>query len=122
MQAKYNLGTRFDEAIKIAKDIVARDPKHIESVAFLATLYMKDKKFKDAISLLDTALKNNQNNENLNKLLALALVVNKDYERAEVIYKDFLERNPDNISSYNNLAAFYNQTEDKVKAEATLRA
>ncbi len=111
-----------DEAINIAKDIVSRDSKHIESIAFLATLYMKDKKFEDAISLLDTALKNNQNNESLNKLLALVLVANKDYGRAEVIYKDFLERNPDNSASYNNLAAFYNQTDDKVKAEATLRA
>ena len=111
-----------DEAINIAKDIVSRDSKHIESITFLATLYMKDKKFEDAISLLDTALKNNQNNESLNKLLALVLVANKDYGRAEVIYKDFLERNPDNSASYNNLAAFYNQTDDKVKAEATLRA
>jgi tetratricopeptide (TPR) repeat protein len=112
----------IDEAIKIAKDIVARDSTHIESTAFLATLYMKEKKNKETIELLDTALKNNPNNENLNKLLALALVVNKDYQRAEVIYKDFLERNPDNSSSYNNLAAFYNQTGDKVKAEETLRA
>ena len=111
-----------DEAIKIAKTIVAQDSKHIESVAFLATLYMRDKKNKEAISLLDTALNNNQNNESLNKLLALVLVANKDYGRAEIIYKDFLERNPDNSSSYNNLAAFYNQTDDKVKAEETLRA
>ena len=111
-----------DEAINIAKNIVAQDPRHIESIAFLATLYMKDKKNKDAISLLDTALTNNQNNESLNKLLALALVANKDYGRAEAIYKDFLERNPDNISSYNNLAAFYHQTDDKTKAEQTLRA
>ncbi len=111
-----------DEAIKIAKTIVAQDDKHIESIAFLATLYLRDKKNTEAINLLDSALKNNQNNESLNKLLALALVTNKEYKRAEVIYKDFLERNPDNVSSYNNLAAFYNQTDDKVKAEETLRA
>lgn len=111
-----------DEAINIAKNIVTQDPNHIESIAFLATLYMKDKKNEDAISLLDKALKNNQNNENLNKLLALALVANKDYARAEAIYKDFLERNPDISASYNNLAAFYHQTDDKTKAEETLRA
>lgn len=110
------------EAIKITKDIVARDPGHIDSVAFLATLYIKDKKVTEAISLLDASLKTNQNNEQLNKLLASALLVNKDYERAEVIYKGFLERNPDSPTSYNNLAAFYNQTDDKAKAEQTLRA
>jgi len=111
-----------DEAINIIKSITVRDVGHIESVLTLASLYIKDKKATDAIDLLDTALKNNKNNEQLNKLLALALVANKNYERAEVIYKDFLERNPDNSSSYNNLASFYNQTDDKAKAEDILRA
>ena len=57
--------------------------------------------------MLDAGIKNNQNNEQLSRLLATALVNNKEYERAEEIYKKFLERNPDNVASYNNLAAFY---------------
>ncbi len=111
-----------DEGMKIIKDITIRDIGHTESVLILASLYIKDNKASDAISLLDSALKNNKNNEQLNKLLASALVANKDYNRAEIIYKDFLERNSESSASYNNLAAFYNQTGNKVKAENILRA
>ncbi len=111
-----------DEGMKIIKDITVRDIGHTESALILASLYIKENKASDAINLLDAALKNNKNNEQLKKLLASALVVNKDYERAEVIYKKFLERNPGNSSNYNSLAAFYNQTGDKTKAEDVLRA
>lgn len=109
-------------AIAVTQDIVAKNPNHTESVAYLATLYMQENKLTDAINLLDTALKKNENNEYLNKLLAVALRNNKEYDRAEVIYKNFLERNPDNSIGYNNLATFYNQTDNKIKAEETLRA
>lgn len=109
------------DAIVLAKDVVTKDPAHVEGAAFLASSYLKYNKKAEAINTLDNALKHNQNNELLNKLLASVLVKDKDYERAEVIYKKFLERNPDSASSYNNLAIFYIQTGDKVKAEETLR-
>lgn len=111
-----------EEAITIVKDIINRDINHTDSVKFLASLYLNQKKNDDAIKVLDAAIKNNQNDEKLNKLLALALVANNDYDRAEIIYKDFLERNPDSSAIYNNLAGFYNLTGDKVKAEKILRA
>ncbi len=111
-----------DEAVKITKNIIAQNSGHIESVVFLASLYLRDNKIREAINLLDTTLKNNENNEKLNQLLVLALVAAKDFERAEILYKDFVQRNPDNSASYNNLAAFYNQINDKAKAEAALRA
>jgi len=111
-----------DEAITIAKNIVVQDSNHIDSVTFLVALYVQDKKLNDAINVLDAALKNNKNNQKLNKLLASVLVANKDYERAEILYKSFLEKNPNSSSSYNNLAAFYNQMDDKTKAEKILRA
>jgi len=110
-----------EESIGIAKTIVSQNPNHIESVAFLASLYVKDKNEEEAIKVLDVALKNNQDNERLNKLLATVLVANKDYGRAESMYKDFLERNPDSSTSYNNLAAFYNEIEKQTKAKKTLR-
>ena len=111
-----------DAAIMIVKNIISQDPGHVESVAFLSSLYVKDKKLTNAIGVLDAALKINKNNQRLNKLLASALVANKDYKRAEVLYKNFLEKNPGSRLSYNNLAAFYNQMGNKVKAEEVLRA
>lgn len=110
------------QAIDIVKDVLTKNPNHIESIAFLVSLYGKENKLKEAINLLDASLKDNENNETLNNLLAVVLLSNKEYERAEVIYKNFLERNPDNKKSYNNLAAFYNKSGNKVKAEETLRA
>ena len=85
-------------------------------------MYIGEKNTSDAIKVLEAGLKVNQENEQMNRLLALLLINDKDYERAEVIYKNFLERNPDSIASYNNLAAFYHQTDDKTKAEEILRA
>lgn len=116
---------KTSEAIEITESIIARDPGHVDSIAFLVALYLKDKKVTEAIDLLDTGIKNNENNENneqLNRLLAATLLSIKDYERAEVIYKSFLERNPDSIASYNNLAALYNEIDKKDKAEEILRA
>ena len=115
-------GNKLNEAITIAKNIVDSDSNNTESIAFLSALYMKEKNFTDAIKVLDAGIKNNQDNERLSKLLATALINNKENERAEEIYKKFLERNPDNVASYNNLAVFYNLTENKVKAETILRA
>ena len=103
------------------KNIITQNPDHIESISFLSTLYIKDKNFKEAINLLDDTLKNNQNDAKLNKLLAIALVAGKDYDRAEVIYKKFLEENPNSSSGYINLAGFYTHTGDVDKAEETLR-
>lgn len=113
---------KTSEAIEIAESIIARDPGHIDSLAFLVALYLKDKKVTEAIDLLDMGIKNNENSEQLNRSLAVILLSNKDYERAEVIYKSFLEMNPDAIASYNNLAFFYNQIDKKDKAEEILRA
>lgn len=110
------------QAMDIVKSILAKDPNHIESIAFLSSLYGREDNLEAAIELLDTSLKNNKNNEKLSSLLAVALISNKEYERAEVIYKDFLTRNPDNKAGYDNLAAFYNQSGNKVKAEEILRA
>lgn len=115
-------GNDVDQAITIVEDVISQNPSHVESVTFLASLYVKEKKLTNAINVLDNALKINENNQRLNKSLASILVANKDFERAEILYKEFLEKNPDASSNYNNLAAFYNRTGDKVKAEKTLRA
>ena len=111
-----------DKAIKIVKDIIARDSKYVEGVIFLALMHIDAGDHSAAIDLLDTVSKDEKNNEELNKLLASALMLNKDYDRAELLYKDFLDRNPDSSSSYNNLASFYNATGDFAKAEGIFLA
>lgn len=110
------------EALQIAEKINAKDPGHVDTVSFLATLYVNEKRMDDSVAVLEKSLTINPENEELNKLMALIYVKNKNYDKAEVLYVKFLERNPDNPASYNNLAAFYNQSGDKVKAVKTLRA
>ncbi len=110
------------EAIKIAQDVVAKHPGHVDATTFLASLYISENRVSDAVVLVDNALSNNKDNERLNRYLVLVLVKNKDFDRAEALYIKFMKRNPDSASSYNNLAAFYNQTDNKTKAEKILRA
>lgn len=109
------------QAITISKDVIAKNSGHIEGAKFLATLYVSENKNVDAINVLDNTLKLNQNNEQLNRLLAVILMKNKNFDRAEGIYKKFLENNPDNVTSYNNLVAFYIQADRKGEAEKMLR-
>ena len=109
------------EVIELVGGIVAENPGHIEGSAFLATLHIKNKNNKEAINVLDAAIDKNKNNEKLTNLLAQILVADKKYERAEAIYKQFLEENPDGSVSYNRLAAFYARIKEDNKAEEILR-
>jgi len=111
---------KTSEALELTEAIVSREPGHVESVTFLATLYLKEDDDLKTIDILDAALKENKNNETLKKLLAVVLLKNKNYDRAEQMFKTYLDRHPDIAESYNNLAIFYNQIDDKEKAEATL--
>jgi len=114
--------SKVEEAIAISKQVVESAPEYIDGVTFLATLYFKDKRSQKAIKLLEESLLVNQENETLNRLLGLILVNAKEYDRAEVIYKALLEKQPNSRNSYNTLALFYNEAKDEAKAEQTLRA
>ena len=81
-------------AIKIAKNVVAKQPGHVDGAIYLAMLYAREDNAVGAIEVLENSLKINLDNEVLNKNLAAILVKNKEFDRAEVIYKSFLERNP----------------------------
>ncbi len=109
------------EVIELVEGIVEDNPGHIEGSAFLATLHIKNKNNKEAINVLDVAIDKNKNNEKLTNLLAQVLMADKKYERAEAIYKQFLEENPDGSVSYNRLAAFYARIKEDNKAEEILR-
>jgi len=111
---------KTNEALELTEAIVSREPGHVESVTFLATLYLKEDDVSKTIDVLDAALKENKNNETLKKLLAVVLLKNKNYDRAEQMFKTYLDRHPDIAESYNNLAIFYNQIDDKEKTEAIL--
>ncbi len=113
---------KLKESIAMTENIVASNLKHLEGIAFLATLYMENGNIIGAIEALDAGIENNQNNEQLSKLLALALVKNKEFKRAEEIYVKFLENKPESSAGYNNLAAFYVHTDNQIKAKETLRA
>ena len=88
----------------------------------MATLHIRNKNNKKAIDVLDAALDKNKNNGKLNNLLGVVLIEDKNYERAEIIYKKFLEDNPDSSASYNKLAAFYGRIKETDKVEKILRA
>ena len=112
---------KINEALDIGKGIVERDPENIDAIIFVASVYIKEDKLNEAIDVLDVALKLKQDDDQLNNLLVLILVKNKEYERAELIYRKFLEKYPDSRSSYDRLAFLYDLAGDTSRSESILR-
>ena len=113
---------KIPEAMALAEKIFEKYPDHVDTAAFLSSLYVNADKNKNAIDILEKAIALNGKNERLNKMLALVFVKSNDFDKAEVLYKDFLASNPDVAANYNSLAAFYNQAGKPDRAIETLRA
>ncbi|MFK5912990.1 MAG: tetratricopeptide repeat protein, partial [Woeseiaceae bacterium] len=112
---------KVDEAITVSEKLFAKDKTFIDNSLFLATLYLKKENVEAALDTLEKTLLLKPDNENVTTALGKLLILTKDYDRAEVIYKDKLSRHPDVFSSYNNLASFYNIKGDQEKAIQVLR-
>lgn len=119
--AQAHRGGDIVKAREIAEQILVNDPAHTDTVVFLSTIYVSQKNFASAVSVLEAAVKSDANNEQLNKLYALSLMRNNQHEEAEQAYKAFIDRNPDSAEGYNYLAAFYNETNNVDMAESMLQ-
>lgn len=112
---------KVDGAITISEELFVKDKTFIDNSLFLSTLYLKKENVDKALDVLEKTLSVKPDSETVATTLGKLLVFTKDYDRAEVIYKDKLSRHPDVFSSYSNLASLYNIKGDKVKATQILR-
>ena len=108
-------------AKKIAQDIFARTPGHLQNAQFLSSLYQSEKKYDDAIDVLNTSIQKNPNNRALKNLLANVYLRAGKLDQAEKEYKAILEQDLDVFSNYLKLAMFYRQIDKIDKAKEILR-
>ncbi len=112
---------KTDDAISLLEKNFERAPGNSDNAAFLAAHYIKADKIDRAVEVLSSSL-NVTPSEKLNLMLANIFMHNKEFDKAEKIFKQELENNPDEFEAYVRLAAFYNQTERKGEAKDTIKA
>ncbi|MEW6431930.1 MAG: tetratricopeptide repeat protein [Myxococcota bacterium] len=97
------------EAISYYEAAHKLDPKHKPTLLNLGRAYRLQDRFDDAIALYEEALKdpNNEYDVELNNNLAVAYRLAKKYDKAEAAARKVLARTRDNPDAYKNLALIY---------------
>jgi tetratricopeptide (TPR) repeat protein len=110
------------DAKEICRNIFENHPDHVKNAVFLSSLYSHDKEYTEAITVLDTALKSNPDNQSLLSVLGNTLYLNNNYERSEQVWQKILDAHPETFQNHLMLALFYQRTNQTEKAEQVLRA
>lgn len=108
-------------AKEITQEIFSSEPGFVRNAVFLSTLYMKDKKYEDAIDVLNACIKENPNDYSLVNILANVYLRIGEHDLAENAYMKILEKDPGVYANYLKLALFYKETGNFDKAENILR-
>ncbi len=117
---KYKTGSK-SQATKELVSIVDREPKLIEAVSLLATIYIVDDEDNKAIELLTRSTKDNPDNVSLMVTLAKLLTKQGKYDLAEQYMNSALELEPEAFPLQQTMSSFYTTTNQLEKAEAILR-
>jgi len=93
------------EAIKILQEMLTGKEKEedAKACAALVQIYQREKKFKDAEKLLLTSEKYFKNPEGFNFMLGSIYERQKEFDKAETVFKKILESNPDHAATLNYL-------------------
>ena len=108
-------------AVKIAKQVIAKDPGYVDALIVLAIERLAAKDAQKAIEYLDQGLEKNQKNVVLQLIKVQALDSLAKLDLAEDVFKRLISFYPD-ISAFNYaLAQFYFKHDRKDDAEAEFR-
>jgi len=108
-------------AIADAEQALAQVPAHESAVALLASLYVKEDRTDDAVSLLEDAVKTHADTVDLQLILAdLYLKVGKSQD-AERVLRSVIELKPDQFSHRSTLVRFLLKEGRVAEAEQVLR-
>ena len=108
-------------AMRVTQDIFSKQPDHIQNTMFLSSLYQRDKRYDDSISVLNACIKENPKDRSLVHALANAYLKAGKHDLAEIEYRGILKKRPDVFSNYLQLASFYRQIDKIDSAEEVLR-
>lgn len=117
----YKTGAK-DKATRSLEEIVKNNPKLVDAVSLLSSIYMVVDKEPEAIAVLKKGVEDNPKNINLRLKLAQVLTKNEDYSSAERYLKQAIEIDPERYSLQVALSSFYASLNQLDKAEAVLRS
>jgi tetratricopeptide (TPR) repeat protein len=92
------------EGAEVLSKLLQSHPENIEIYVNLSQVYLQDKRYADAERILRRAedkTTDSQNNERLKIQLAAVYERQKDFDRAESIFKEILKANPQNAVALN---------------------
>ncbi|BAU13427.1 TPR repeat-containing protein [Leptolyngbya sp. NIES-3755] len=85
---------------KLLNQLLKQDPKNVEGYRLLGVLLEQQGRFKEAIALYQTGIKNISNNAFLYEMLTSILVRNGETTKVIELLKQGIQNNPDNLTLY----------------------
>lgn len=107
------------ESIKMLQGMLTGKEDDQKVYAAMVQIYQRDKKFKDAESVLLSSEKYFKNSETFNFMLGSIYEREKEFEKAETVFKKILESNPEHAASLNYLG--YMLADQGIRLEEALQ-
>lgn len=106
----------FDGAAAWLSDAIAREPDNTTYLLFLANIFVQQEKIEDAVKLYEEILNLEPENEAVNTRLGILYSHLGDFETAETIFRELLDRNPNSYFTLLSLARLLNQKQEVTEA------
>jgi tetratricopeptide (TPR) repeat protein len=107
---------RMEEAGNLFRDLIANHPDLTEGYYYLALLYGEEKKYPEAIALLETASMKSSHDPRILYNLGLLYQMTNQNEKCETTLVKGLQMDPCNFDLLYALFAFYTKQDNRVKA------
>ncbi len=125
-----NIDTLIKEAVKLQQQgdlagaerlyrkIYSKDPKHFDSIFFLAGMHFERGEFEQAISLHKEAIEINPDDADIYNNMAVAYLSQQNYDAALTNFKHAVNLKPNYPDAYFNMAIALQQLGNKIEAES----
>jgi len=111
MSQAYQAEKKYKDAAKILESLLKTHPENLQAYKELADIYITDKSFKKAVSLLKRAEILEASDVEINFQLGYAYMQRKKYQEAAEEFRKVLEMNPD----HKDAQKFLDQCLEKIK-------
>lgn len=117
----YEENNRNDEAVRLYKEVFA-DSQDVAAANRLATIYLKEGRYKDAIPYLEGISAADPDDLNARVKLGLVHMETKDYTKAIATFEEILTKSPDAERIQLYLGILYKETKEYEKAKGYFAA
>ncbi len=104
---------RYEEGIKILREVLLEFPEHIEALSALGKTYLFQGKSKDALKVFEKIISLRKGDVTMLLRYGQALLANKEIARAEKIFKSCLDMHPRLMEAYGELTKIYRAKKEK---------